>query len=433
MNAYRRSFRGLGFVVIWSVAVIALVLSIHFTNDVLFDLLSRLSFVPDPIRALVNSKQDNIVTHILVPVKLLLFALSLVIVVLPLVGDLLNTPHARGSRSKRTPPFKSVLVFLILACLVLPVGVRDMGAQYALLSVSPFEASQGWYHNRLLMPAVAHFLLFRGFFFFFGLSLLFTMSLVYLTNLWLQKNEVRLSTWQVVSLCTSSFVVFQFQVPGYPDVIVHLLLLATVTFRLTDFSKVALLVLALLAHESSIFISGILCLFILRPRYWLSFYVIVLLYYAVWLGSYGFDVPAALQSHHVAGQSGFAWFASNTATAVIGIGFAYKLLWACIGTAIVASIYQRRWKPGLLMVLLILASLSMAFLAVDTSRMVGWSFIALLFAVRELSEGARSRKLLVAALAANLLIPSAYVTLNAGVVLRPGLYGWFASSLLATP
>jgi hypothetical protein len=67
----------------------------------------------------------------------------------------------------------------------------------------------------------------------------------------------------------------------------------------------------------------------------------------------------------------------------------------------------------------------MTFVGVDTSRLMGFAFPGLLLAIRTIRHQMAPRaaeRTLAIVFAANLLIPSFYVGLNTGIVLRPGLY-----------
>jgi len=49
-----------------------------------------------------------------------------------------------------------------------------MGQEYAIRSLAPFNQISDWYHKRLLMPALAHTLFFRGEWLYYTFSLLIT-------------------------------------------------------------------------------------------------------------------------------------------------------------------------------------------------------------------------------------------------------------------
>jgi predicted membrane protein len=73
---------------------------------------------------------------------------------------------------------------------------------------------------------------------------------------------------------------------------------------------------------------------------------------------------------------------------------------------------------------LLVAGIVMTLFAIDTSRLIGWSFYALLFSIGTLYQENKSssQKIAKAIFLVNLLIPALYVGLNLGMFLPPGIY-----------
>ncbi len=413
------------YTLLWWFAILAGFAVIHATNERIFFIIEHYSVIPHNLAAFMLSRKQAVVQHIFTPVKAVVFLLSMIILIPPLLPDFQKSIKANRGISQWFFEKQTLLVFILLALLVIPASVRSMGTDYADMSIAPFEAGDGWFYKRLLMPALANMLFLQGRGFYLLFSLFFTLVLIQLTRIWLTANKVSLTFIQFLSLGTSSFIIFQFQVPGYPDALMHILLLLAFTFPLKNSSKVTVLALAILAHESSMFLSVILAIFILGRRSLMKFYVLCAVYCIFWVGSYGFAPDAAVGSHQVDGLSALQWMQHNPMREVIGILGSYKALWFFVIIGLVLLWQKKEYKPLLLSVLLLLSSFGMTFLAVDTSRIMGWSFIALLLtvkAVHQANEKVWIKKSLNIVYVANLLIPSVYIAVNIHPIWFTGLY-----------
>jgi hypothetical protein len=96
------------------------------------------------------------------------------------------------------------------------------------------------------------------------------------------------------------------------------------------------------------------------------------------------------------------------------------MLWAA------SSAFPSRRSEAWFIVAVIGAGVLMTFSAVDTSRLMGFAFPALLVSLAILKDSVSSRTgrlILFSLFAVNLLIPSVYVGLNSGLRTFRGLYG----------
>ena len=321
----------------------------------------------------------------------------------------------------------SVVVITILGVLVIPSGNVSMGDGYAARSLRPFEQSSDWYHKRLLMPAIAYFLFLRGDVPYLVFGFLITVVFVAMLRSWLE-TEAPVSFLGLLSLCTSSFVIYQLQAPGYPDILVFCFLLGVMFATLSQGSKLVLLVLALLTHEASLFIGLPLAWRYLDRRHRLSYIAVVGLYGLLWLAASRFRLAAILGSHDVEGLSGIEWVLQNPWLEIAGIFFAFKALWLLPVVAIGVSLKRGSSSDVVFIMLCIAAMLVLTTVGVDCSRMAGYAFPAILIALRAILSSPRSPwtgRALAGLFALNLLIPSCSVGLNVGVGTRPGLYGTF--------
>ncbi len=365
------------------------------------------------------------INEILAPVRGIAFLLALATLLRPLIQDL----RAGYQQLARPSPRAALFAFLILAILLVPQGLRGLGQEYGSQSLLIFtKAGTVASYQRFLMPALGYVAFLRGSIFFFIFSLGCTLGLIYLTHLWLVNNKILLPFWALVSVLTCSFVATQFQIPGYPDALVFILLLLMVTIPLSDLSKLSLVVLSLSAHEASLLLYGVLGVFIFTKTKLAKLYAVMAIYILIWMGSEGFDLAALV--HHrpqpsaTADLTSLQWLLGNPIREVLGVFFAYKLLWILIVWAVAILLAKREFRLSTQIILLLASGAAMTFLAVDTSRMMGWSFYGLLLSLKVIHEAGKPpvEKITNMIYLANLLVPSAYVGLNLGMLLPPGLY-----------
>jgi hypothetical protein len=367
------------------------------------------------------------INEIIAPVRGIAFLLALATLLRPLFHDL----RSGYQQLARPSLWTALFAFLVLAVLLVPQGLRGLGQEYGSQSLLVFtKTGTVASYQRFLMPALAYVAFLRGSIFFFIFSLGCTLGLIHLTHLWLVNNRILLPFWDLVSVLTCSFVAAQFQIPGYPDGLVFILFLLLVMIPLSDVSKLSLVVLSLSAHEASLLLYGVLGVFHFTKSRLAKLYAVLAIYVLIWMGSEGFDL-AALVNHRpqpsaTADLTSLQWLQGNPIREVMGIFFAYKLLWILIVWAVVLLVAKRDFRSSTQIILLLATGAAMTFLAVDTSRLMGWSFYGLLLSLKVIHEAGQPRigRMAIAIYAANLLVPSAYVGLNLGMMLPPGLYLW---------
>jgi len=276
------------------------------------------------------------------------------------------------------------------------------------------------------MPALGHILFFRGDWLYFIFGLLTTVCFLAALQMWLARHSP-LPFWQFLSLCTCSFVIYQFEFPGYPDILAFLFFLLVISDQFTQRSKVAALTLALVTHEASMFVGIVLAWRYLKRRYLVSYMLLLGFYGFVWLTAFGFSVDKLLSSHNLDGLSGIQWLFKNPRAEALGIFVAFKGVWLLIILAVLLDIWQRQWERGLFVSLVCSMGVGLTFLAVDTSRMVGWAFpgaLVSLEAIRERLAPRTTSRVLSAVFCVNLVVPSFYVGLKVGGVVQRGIYSW---------
>jgi hypothetical protein len=435
---------------LWFSSVLLIFLIIHATNQRIdyllessiehitkYDFLERNIFHDFFEQVDQNQYKRTIIIQVINPFKSLLFTLSLLIISWPVIKEIkiyLTKSQYIDRKILKKIGFSSLLVLFILSLLITPVnGITLTG--YLQMSMDPY-AETAWFSiesKRFLLPFLGHIFLFRGEVLYFLLHLACIFSLICLIQIWLISHGVQLHFYQLVSLLTSSFIMHQFQVVGNPEVLVFISLLLCITFPLSNISKLSLLVIALLAHEASLFISPILSLFIFdRKRTILIFYTICIIYLIFWIAGHGLNIENAFNSHNVEDSNALQWLVRYPKREFIGLFFSYKALWLLIITALVISFRKKQNKMAMQIILLLSASLIMTLAGIDTSRLMGWSFIALLLSVKIIYTENSYIPIAFSHIIymVNIVIPSLYVYLNSGVVNFPGLYNLLTPYIL---
>jgi hypothetical protein len=198
-------------------------------------------------------------------------------------------------------------------------------------------------------------------------------------------------------------------------------------------AKFALLVLALLAHEGSLFVGLLLACRYLDRRRGISYLVVLGIYAAAWLASYGGNPGSLLAAHTVQGRSAVGWIVRHPMRELLGLLVAFKALWVLPVMAAAIEFRRRAWKSAGFIVCCLGAGVLMTLLGVDTSRLAGFAFPAILVSLPILCRRYGPDKapaFLSMVFLVNLLIPSVYVGVNTGAVVRSGLYAYLFLALV---
>lgn len=371
-----------------------------------------------------------VVASVIIPIKKLGFLFSVATLLYFALKNLKRAPWlwiGWGTRLR-----KALLMSVILACLVLPLQLRSLGDSYAQMSLSPFEEGFGILYRRLLMPALANTIGLSGYVFYLLFSIGLAVVLVYVVLSWFDKNGVHVSRIVVLSLFTSSFVLYGFELPGYPDQLAMILFMLMMVLPESPYGRLSLVALSLATHEASIvmILPAAFLMFTKRERQGAMGLIVA---YALFvLTGQGFDVAPLFQAHmyfDATGNSAWAYLMSSPLLAVAGIFVAFKLFWLLgFGAAIEAWRNADRAVARTVLTSMLLP-LAIVLFAVDTSRFAGFGFFGLLVALQYVVEHeVFGPKTLRALSLANLILPSVYVGLNSGVMMFPGLYrvvyGW---------
>ncbi|HID99686.1 MAG TPA: hypothetical protein EYP59_05275 [Thiotrichaceae bacterium] len=384
-----------------------------------------------------NQYKSTLIFQVINPFKSL-FTLSLLTICFPIFKEIKS--HLKANQYIEQPILKKLTISSLLALFILSIFIMPLNGitltGYLQMSIDPY-AETAWSSvelKRFLLPFLGHIFLLKGEILYFLLHIVCIFSLIFLIQIWFLRNDVNLKFYQLISLLTSSFIMHQFQVVGNPEVLVFIIWLLCISFPFSDISKLSLLVMALLAHEASLFISPILSLFIFdKKRSVISFYIVCIVYLVFWIVAHGLNIGNALNSHNVGGLNALQWLVRYPERELLGLFFSYKALWILIITALIILFRTNQFRVAIQIILLLSGSLIMTLAGVDTARLMGWSFIAILLSIKTIyaANSYIPRKFIHTVCIVNILIPSLYVGLNTGgMYYFPGLYNLLTNSIL---
>lgn len=410
-------------------SILTLFVIIHFTQDRINWLVS----ITSPLAGLESFQPTSDLMRIYVPsLKGLAFLCSVSILLIPILKDMRNALRSIESKKIVQPVINAIVVTILLMILVFNPGSKSLGSDYAKISRNPFTTNSGLFNTRLLMPAFANVLFFRGNWLYYLFSIILTILFIALLYSWMKSNSP-MPFWQFVSLCTSSFVIYQFQTPGYPDILVFVCFILAMQDITSYKSKLSLLILALATYESSLFVGVIFAWRYLQRKGFFAYVLALIGYVIVWYATTGFDLGIILASHNVSGTPGYEWFFRLPVQGLLGIFIGNKLLWVVLFWGMVLAWKLKNIRDFGFMTMTVLASLLMTALAVDTSRLIGFTFPALLVALSIITQYTPQRKQLLSILfLINLIIPSFNLGLNIDLLksinwssgLYERLYSW---------
>jgi hypothetical protein len=366
---------------------------------------------------------DKIFPYIVGPIKALFFSISLVILLLPIIKVIAT--ELKGNNNKLRGNLKQAgFVFLAISLLVIPWYLKSMGKSYGNLSIDPFLTNYSLLSNRILMPALAFFLQLKGplLYFFFTLILIFLFT--FLLVFWFDQNCIKMKLFFFVSVLTSSFYIFQFQYPGYPDILLYVFFILILIIKNHNLPKLLLFALSLCTHEASLFVLIPYFFLFENPKLFKYIVFVSLIYLTIWVFSFSFDFYKGISSHNLGNEWVLEKVINNPAEYIKGLFFSYKLLWLPI-LIYPFLLFKIKPKEVIGVILIFLGAILVTLLAVDTSRLIGLSFIGFLLMINSFGKlEALNSKFSRYILIANLIIPSFYYGINTGLVSFPGIYKW---------
>ena len=396
--------------------------------------------------------------------KSTVFLIALLIVLLPMARDL-GSYAARNRRELVYSLVLGALIFGALCLLIFPVSIdrhghveiaRGLARCYADMSSHPFSEDSEYFYRRLLLPAFAYYLQLRGnpWYEIFALACAFLMVVAVVHFLRVRTagelmpaGHLHRGFMTALAVATCGFVIVGVQWPGYPEQLGFLFLLLPAFIPMCSASRLTCVTFALLAHDGMVFPLVPIILFCFpkgEKRRALSLIALYLLIFAV---SYGFRLSSALALHDTFGpESYFHDLFDYPLVVLFGIFSAFKFYWSVFFIALFVLIKQRRYRLFWALSALMFSFVPMLFLAWDVTRLVNFSFLAVLMSVvivwREAARAGRLRAgILPLVAAASLAMPSYNVALwwlhhgepdqngRTGVLREPGAYQWVSRCL----
>lgn len=392
-------------VLLWSAIIISYCI-VNAPKDKLLGALTKLlSIFKEYLN--VTSLQNSILYQILIPLKSLLFSVSFLIIISPLIIDLFNSKSVWKKIKIRYLACVALIIFIILSLLVFPYsypeglnsnvyGLSGMGVEYGRMTRDPFSENTGWYYRRILKPFIAYFLQFRGFFLYYIFSLVNTYLLIWITLIFFEARKYfryldnpqkqwtasSLSPTQkflfYLSLATSSYIMVDFIWVGYVDQISFILILLMAIIPMSSQGRMSVIALCLLNHESSLFALVPLIIFCFPKKEIFQALLAIAFYLLIWFATRG-SMANALATHSEV--SVFKIFLENWQLGMIGIFFSYKLLWLVFALLSYFLLMKKESMLFLSLLSMILFPIALVGFAFDTTRNVGFGFLGILISL----------------------------------------------------
>jgi hypothetical protein len=374
----------------------------------------------------------QITTFIIVPSKTIAFIAAVVTLGYPIFAGVRDARWIRESAGLKNRAAFALKIMVLLALLVIPLGLQSLGGHYGRMSLSPFELNFGMFYRRMMMPGMAHLVGMTGYLFYWVFSLCCTYALIFSVLLWLESRNVHLSLFMGVSLMTGSFVIYNFQMPGYPDQLVFIMVLVVAAIPAGKHARLGTVALALATHEASILVLLPVVALLFPESERKSAFLVIGMYVFIALAGIGFDLPNLLEAHAVTetgADSTLKHVVDHPGLGLLGVLFSLKLLWLLIGLGVGVAIRAREARLAWKALCMIAAPAVLMPVTLDTSRFMGYGLMGLLLLVQFLSvQGLLERPLVKGIFWLNIAVPSFYVGLNVGIVCAPGvyrlIYGW---------
>ncbi|MBK9209137.1 MAG: hypothetical protein IPL71_12870 [Anaerolineales bacterium] len=139
-------------------------------------------------------------------------------------------------------------------------------------------------------------------------------------------------------------------------------------------------------------------------------------------------IAGVLATRNLGEKSNLMWILDDPARALMGIVFSLKALWIMVIGAITYLLSKRRTKEAFQIIVILLSGILMIFMGVDTSRLFGWTFMAILISWKVLEHSEHNwKKIINITLIVNLLIPSVDVYMFGQPVIMSGFYQYIFS------
>lgn len=351
-------------------------------------------------------KTDKVVELFFLPIKGFLFLIAFLVILYPILNSCWQSRTLWQQLNTKRIAIDAVLIFLILSVLVFPygyphglnagfLGLSGLGNAYGDMSLDPFAENNIWVYRRILQPAIAHFIQMDGPLLYYIYSLFCTYLLIFLTTIFVelkifknQNSEIGTSKkidfskrfWLYVSVATSSYIITGFLWPGYPDQLSFILILLMAYIPMSRQARLGIFALCMVSHDGSAFALTPIALFCSPKHERYKSLLVIAIYFAILLSFYGAGFNSKLETEHlgVSGKSNFQFLLENPGLALAGVSLSYKLLWLLF-FYLGCQLWQQKEKVSLVAIAaLTFFPVLMIFIALDTTRLIGFGFLGLL-------------------------------------------------------
>lgn len=280
-------------------------------------------------------------------------------------------------------------------------AVGNWGTFYARMSEDPFAETQVLFYRRLLKPALAHVLQFRGPLLYWLFSMACAALLSFLIVLYFEIALVRQTDAQAsanvrrvpdgllrglasLAVMSTNLVMLHLAAPGYADDLAAILVILQIVLPLALRERLCLVALTAATHESvALFALAPLALVLLAT--WtqrMAAWSVIGAFFVFWLGNHGFNLSAGVDAHTRFHELDvFHIVRSYPRSLALGLFMAHKLLWLVFAAALCRLLAQRQWAGAAALAACTLVPLATIPISLDTSRLVGLGFAGILFSV----------------------------------------------------
>jgi hypothetical protein len=308
------------------------------------------------------------------------------------------------------------------------------GLQYAILSKDPFEfITPNAFRYRILPPLLGYLTGLRGTNFFI-LPLIF--AILFLSAIYWSFRKKHFSPFDSVLMSAliafSCVVLIQLTAPGYTDAVYYFFLFMSFVFIPKPYISAFFYCLALLSHESCLFMFPGLVLYFWHLNRNNFRYV---LKYAVLLGTS--TIPMFLYRYwvslHIDVEYDMSFYFSEenirfTLGKVLpllsaGTFFAFKLFWILPVYILFRSVQKRNYSMFLFLAVMIVCDLAQLVIAYDVTRMLCLAFPIVLISAEELKKESPQKftYLILILILLNFLIPQYFMSCD-GPVRMPSFF-----------
>lgn len=330
----------------------------------------------------------------------------------------------------------AAIALLLLALKRVSLGSYPtyLGKYYAMLATDPFHpTADNPVGHRILAPLVSWMIGWRGPYLLYT-NLGFVLLLLAAVFLWMRRRghgvlQAMLGT-SVVAFSMTALTTLHYG--GYPDALCYLLVFAAWCARRWWWLACSLFLLAMLAHESTVFLSPWLAVELARPdgerrRGWLraggAIAATVLAFFALRIGmehahpSVGYTTAFYLAPLM---KDPLFWFRESAPHRWLGVAAAFNLCWLFALAAAAHLAVEGKRADAVRLLLPIVCALAQLFVAYDVTRLATLAFPSVLLGIEHLlrTDAWRARTWAPALVLGNFFVPQ--VNIAMGVIDRMG-------------